>query len=212
VLLLFRGRPAAIAALAGITCAVPLGLRLFAAIHHPELLDTEYFYLRTELRMDSIAFGVLVAALCELPRGRRLIRWLIRPAPVVIAVAVLIFSFAWRDPFFRETLRYSLLAAAIAVGMCALMFSDRYAPANRLLNWAPVVWIGRLSYSLYVWHLAVSELVQNALSGAPHLVVAGVALAAAFAVACLSYYGLERPLNGLRRRFGSRVAERPVLA
>src|SRR6185437_12770782 len=52
---------------------------------HPELLDTEYFYLRTELRIDSIAFGVLAASLCELPRGRALIRFLIRPLPVAAA-------------------------------------------------------------------------------------------------------------------------------
>ncbi len=80
LLLWLRARPASVAGLALVACAVPLALRLIGAIRHPELLDTEYFYLRTEFRIDSIAFGVLVAALCEMPRGRAVIRWLIRPA------------------------------------------------------------------------------------------------------------------------------------
>jgi peptidoglycan/LPS O-acetylase OafA/YrhL len=211
LLLLCRGRTAAIVSLAVVACIVPLALRLIVALDHPALLNTEYFYLRTEMRLDSIAFGVLVAGLCELPRGQRLIQWLIRPAPVAVAVAMLIGCFAYRAPFFRETLRYTLLAAAIAIGLCAVVFSDRYSRLNRILNAAPVMWIGQLSYSLYVWHLAVSEAVAEGLPGAPHLAVAGTALVATLAAATLSYYGLERPLSGLRRRIGAR-ATRPALA
>ncbi len=80
-----------------------------------------------------------------------------------------------------------------------------------MLNSGPAVWIGKLSYSLYVWHLATAEAVQHWLAGTPHSVVAAVALAACVAMAALSYYGLEQPLIGLRRRFGSRAAERPAL-
>jgi peptidoglycan/LPS O-acetylase OafA/YrhL len=211
LLLLLRARPASVAAMAAVACAVPLALRSIGAARHPELLDTEYFYLRTEMRIDSIAFGVLVASLCELPRGQALVRWLIRPLSVAIAMLVLIFCFAWRDPYFRETLRYTLLAAVIAVGMSAVVFSARYAPANYILNTAPVVWVGKLSYSLYIWHLATSEAVKHWFAGGPPYLVAALALAACIAMAALSYYALEQPLIGLRRRFGSRTAERPAL-
>jgi len=207
LVLLLRARPASVAALAALACAVPPALRLISATRHPELLDTEYFYLRTELRIDSIAFGVLAASLCEMPKGRALIQFLIRPLPVAIAVLVLIFCFAWREPFFRETLRYSLLAAAIAVGMCAVVFSARYAPANWILNTAPVVWVGRLSYSLYVWHLATGQAAKYELAGQPYAVIALAALAACVVMAALSYYGLEQPLIGLRKRLGSRTVE-----
>ena len=212
LVLLLRARPGSVAALAIVACAVPLALRFIGAVRHPELLDTEYFYLRTELRIDSIAFGVLAASLCELPGGRALIRFLIRPLPVAAALLVLIFCFAYREPFFRETLRYSLLAAVIAVGMSAIVFSARYAPANWLLNAAPVAWIGRLSYSLYVWHLATGEAVKYELAGQPRAIVALAALAACVAMAALSYYALEQPLIGLRKRLGSRTAERAALS
>ncbi|MGH6990297.1 MAG: acyltransferase family protein [Stellaceae bacterium] len=210
LLLLVRGRPGAVVALAVVACLVPLALRLVAAIDHPGLLGTEYFYLRTELRLDAIAFGVLIAGLCELPKGRALLQWLIGPAPVAVALALLIFCFADRAPFFRETWRYTLLAGTIAIGLSAVMFSGRYAPLNWLLNTAPLTWIGRLSYSLYVWHLAVAEAVRYEFAGRPHLAVAAVALVATFAAAALSYYGLELPLTGLRRRLGSRAGRPPL--
>lgn len=212
LLLLLRARPTAVAALALVTCVVPLALRSIGALQHPELLDTEYFYLRTEFRIDSIAFGVLTAALCEMPRGRALIQWLIRPIPMAIAVSILIACFAYREPFFRETARYALLAAVIAIGLCAVVFSNRYALANVIFNAAPVVWIGKLSYSLYVWHLATGQAVNYWLGGQPHPLIAAVALAACLAMAALSFYGLERPLIGLRRRFGSRTAARSALS
>jgi peptidoglycan/LPS O-acetylase OafA/YrhL len=206
LLLSFAGRPRAVAALAAAACIVPLLLRLVGAWRHPELVDTEYFYLRTEMRIDSIAFGVLTGALCELPAGRNLIRRLIEPVPVAVAVLVLIGCFAYREPFFRETLRYSLLGAAIAVGLCAIVFNPRYVLAARILNAGIVVWIGKLSYSLYVWHLAVSQTAAHLFAALPRPVEAALALAACIGVAALSYYGLEQPLIGLRRRLGSRTA------
>jgi peptidoglycan/LPS O-acetylase OafA/YrhL len=211
ILLLCRGRAAAIAAVAAAVCAIALALRIYGALRHPELLGTEYFYLRTEMRMDSIAFGVLIAAACDLPRGRRLILWLVRPVPVIIALLIAVACFADREPFFRETARYTLLAAAIAIGLCAVVFGQRYAAANRILNSRPAVWVGRLSYSLYVWHLATAEVIRHYFASLPHPVVAALALAACVIAAALSYYGLERPLIGLRRQFGSRTADRPAL-
>jgi peptidoglycan/LPS O-acetylase OafA/YrhL len=212
LVLSWRARPASVAALAAVACAVPLALRTIGALRHPELLDTEYFYLRTEMRIDSIAFGVLLAALCEMPRGRRLIQWLIRPLPVAAAALALMLCFVVREPLFRETLRYTLLAGAIAVAIAALVFSGRYAPAAFILNSAPLVWIGKLSYSLYIWHPATDLAVRHVFTGAPRPAVAALALAACFAVASVSYYGLEQPLGALRRRFGSRTAERPALS
>lgn len=62
----------------------------------------------------------------------------------------------------------------------------------RALNWAPVAWLGRVSYSLYLW--------QEVFCSNPVL-RQGYSLALmALAAACLSYYLVEQPMLRLREK------------
>jgi peptidoglycan/LPS O-acetylase OafA/YrhL len=117
---------------------------------------------------------------------------------------------------------YDKTIAAIALG--ALMNALLVAPAifgeragglpRRVLAWAPLAWIGLISYGMYLWHLTVAELL--ALPRAPghfdadgldlaakidHLttpILFVLTLAATVAVAAASYYLVELPF--LRRK------------
>jgi peptidoglycan/LPS O-acetylase OafA/YrhL len=78
-----------------------------------------------------------------------------------------------------------------------------------------VVLVGQWSYSLYLWHWAVMVCAAAALPGGlaaltgegrpgfPLPVFLPALLAASFALACLSYYFVERPTQRLRHRFGA---------
>lgn len=200
--LLFRGYPVRLlVALAGL-CTACLGLRLFMAWLHPEYVQTLVFYLCSQYRLDSIGFGVMVAAACEIDQGRQILLRFARPGYVGVAASVILACLLIRDPWFRETLRYSFLGAAIAVLVSATLFAPRYRFAHWFLNSGPLRWIGRLSYSLYVWHEGVSSFLP-----VPDMATwerAVIHSAAAFAVASISYYGVERPFLALRGRFRSK--------
>jgi peptidoglycan/LPS O-acetylase OafA/YrhL len=72
----------------------------------------------------------------------------------------------------------------------------------RALNWAPVAWLGRISYSLYLWQ----ELFCS--NSALHL---GYTLALpALACACLSYYLVEQPMLRVRERLARKAEPRGV--
>jgi peptidoglycan/LPS O-acetylase OafA/YrhL len=86
--------------------------------------------------------------------------------------------------------------------VCAIWVTiDRRTGAlYRLLNAKPVVWLGVLSYSLYVWQtLFVSYAAGPVLSSWP-VYDWRVWWAAAVACACVSHYVVERPILRIRDR------------
>ncbi|HEX4079114.1 MAG TPA: acyltransferase [Rhizomicrobium sp.] len=200
--ILLRGK--ALVAWMSAICAGCLAARILLAQAHPEWLSTHVFYY-TDIRLDSIAFGVLLAAICEERDAVRIVGLLERAAFITVAFATILLCMAVRNDWFRETLRYTLLGASTAAIVAAIVFSPHYRFVHIMLNLPFIRWIGTLSYSLYVWHTFVPTLLHAALPSLPRPLVAPMALAAAFAIAALSWYGLERPAAALRHRFGSQT-------
>jgi len=199
---LLAGRKRTLAVIVGIACLACLVARLVVLHVHPELTDSYVLYFRTQYRLDSIGFGVLLAIFCETEEWRWIVRACARPAVVAIAAAALFASLAIRDPWFREGIRYSLQSAAVAVLIAALLFGERYRLAQKVLNWRLADWVGRLSYSLYVWHMLMLFLIAK-LFGQEFGAVgsAALGLAASFLVATVSYSVVESPLRTIPQRF-----------
>lgn len=93
--------------------------------------------------------------------------------------------------------------------------------AGPVLRFAPLVYLGRISYGLYVYHLFVSSALlrcQGWLGShflgaklAAHLVNNfGIRFAATVIVASASWHLFERPLNDLKRFFPYRNAVKPI--
>jgi peptidoglycan/LPS O-acetylase OafA/YrhL len=176
----------------------------------------------TDTRVDSILYGALLAALLDGPGGARALRWLKSPGAFGLGVVLVLVSLAYRSPEYRETLRYTLQGVALLLVVGSLLFSEPLAPLRRLLSCPPARLMGRLSYSFYLWHwvVIVIGLLLRFGQVAPydpaqmawlHWALVPVAVGS-FAVACVSYYGLERPMLRIRRRFGSHSVADGALA
>jgi len=157
--------------------------------------------------MDSILWGcALSLSLHVAPQWtgwHRLIGWV----PILAAGLVLLACFLIRDEDFRQTLRYALQGASLFVLVLNLFFFRSVGWTTSLLEWPPLSWTGRVSYGLYIWHQPVlyfSREYGGLAEGGAAFMATGVVLS--FALTALSYYGVERPLIALRRRFGSHVA------
>ncbi len=88
--------------------------------------------------------------------------------------------------------------AACATTLIAASVAARDSAVARVLAWAPLRALGRISYGMYVWHyplLAVLE-VQYGMSPGRAMLVGGVA---STGVAALSFMLMERPLMTRRR-------------
>jgi len=150
-------------------------------------------YLATDARLDSIAWGAALALLEA--RGILLARWAWVPGAALLAV-----SFAGGGPLARDVIRPTLQGVALLAIVPSLLAGAGWGA--RTLAARPLVYVGRLSYSLYLWHwgaLAVADWCAPRF-GAVWLSLA-VALSALMALA--SYHGIERPMLRLRHRFGS---------
>jgi peptidoglycan/LPS O-acetylase OafA/YrhL len=101
---------------------------------------------------------------------------------------------------------YTLVAGASALVLAAVLTSPpRYV--GLLLSSRPLVWVGRLSYALYLWHWPLLFVLlkvwrrwqpESGTGGWP-LALAAVGLS--LLLAALTHYGVERPLLRLKRHF-----------
>lgn len=145
-----------------------------------------------ECTCDALAVGCLLALLRErlwsLPQYRRLIS---SASVLLIPVAALPLMSGFVPFAVRDVVAIPLLNAGVALALDRWMRFPA-SPAGRFLNLPAMVWLGTLSYSLYLWQQLWS------FTAAPLGTISR--LAAIFACACLSYYLIERPVLGLRAR------------
>jgi len=95
-----------------------------------------------------------------------------------------------------------------AVGLVCATACQPNAPLTRALRWRPLVGLGKISYSLYLWNALLLFANHGDAAGDPHYrgTLAAVDVAAAVGVSWLSYRFVEQRFR--RRRDGGTVAVR----
>jgi peptidoglycan/LPS O-acetylase OafA/YrhL len=133
---------------------------------------------------DNLAAGCLLAVFAS-----RITK--IRPLVALVSVAVILSvpQFAANTPF-RTLFMLFALRPLFYLAIATLILHVVQSP-YRILNWAPIAWLGQISYSLYLW--------QQPFCSDPHMRSPWMAIGA-LGCACLSYYLVEQPI--LRWRDG----------
>ncbi|AWN42026.1 acyltransferase family protein [Methylobacterium durans] len=203
--LLLARRALAVPALLAL-CALSLVVRIVVCLAYPEIA-TAYTGMATECRIDAILFGAVTALAWRSPQGARLVAAATRPAIVVAALCAILASLLIRDELFRNTLRYTIQEIALVPLVLAGSVSPGWNGLKALLESPVALCIGRLSYALYLWHLAGLTAGEALVPGHGwHFAAAmSVGWLLSFGFAELSYRFVERPFFALRRRFGSHV-------
>lgn len=153
-------------------------------------------WLNTFAWLDSIGAGALLALLFyrRLPQLKTWMRVL-----MIISGPVL---WAFDACIYVRGVPYMLLAVGNLAG-CALMLCGTLG--GSLLTSRPLVFLGRISYGLYVFHVAALYVSGRLFDDLPRRALMGLALT--IASATLSYYALELPFLKLKKRF-TRVRSR----
>jgi peptidoglycan/LPS O-acetylase OafA/YrhL len=98
------------------------------------------------------------------------------------------------------------LAGAGAAGLIIVAIGSPCAA--RMLSARLPLWLGRVSFSLYLVHVPVLASVAFLIGDKEWWLVALIAIPASFAIAWLFHVAVETPAHRLARRAGSRVASR----
>jgi peptidoglycan/LPS O-acetylase OafA/YrhL len=121
------------------------------------------------------------------------------------------------DEFFRSIMRSGTIIAAVGsvLLVLSLAMSSR-GPLARMLSLAPMVWIGRISYGLYVFHYPVFHIVAAHTTSARvdgySAWINVVQFAVTFAVATLSFYFWEKPFLRLKGSVKPAAPATPAVA
>ncbi len=153
-------------------------------------------------------FGVGALLVLASPLFTRLPTWGTILAGTGGAVAIAVAAFSVHEAGFRET------SALVPVGgACLLVVAGigSQVGVSRLLSLGPLVWIGDLSYSLYLWHWPLIVFAKALLPDRPRVAV--IAAALSLLPAWLSYRYVENPIRyHVRLGSRSRVAGRTAIA
>lgn len=167
-------------------------------------------YYGTDTRADAVLIGCVIGVLFSTGRLRpsgsslRFSAWW---ALLGVAFLSWVGMFVTHDSPFLYRGGFTLVALAAAVVVIETVRS-RTNLATRILSISPLAWIGRISYSLYLWHYPVFHTLRierfHGFGWNPMLVQA-IRFGAVFAVACASFYLVERPFLRLKDKLTTKV-------
>lgn len=165
----------------------------------------ERIYQGTDTRIDSLAYGCLLSVLFVRAKAQghatRLLTVLSSTSALLAGLLLLLFTVVYRDPQFRESFRYTLQGLAFVPLFCNLFWAQKGGLVRWVLERRSMVYIGAVSYSLYLYHFLGASVALAVVSDTNPLGRALVALSVAIVGTLFSYYVVERPV----RRIGYRL-------
>jgi peptidoglycan/LPS O-acetylase OafA/YrhL len=165
-------------------------------------------YFGTDTRAQALLVGAAAAALLvrdwsALTVSGTLIRsrwgrWVARTLPI-IGLAVLAAAARYATGGARD-FRYGVLivVAMAAVLVVAPVALDQGGLVARALAWRPVVWLGAISYGVYLWHWPIFLALNGERTGWSGWLLFAVRCAATIAAATASWWLLEQPIRRWR--------------
>jgi peptidoglycan/LPS O-acetylase OafA/YrhL len=179
---------------------IALLLAVASALHRASLHLFGAPPVRTYYGIDTRADALLIGCatgLCVIwgMLGVRSLKPLLVPALVVISFCLAVTGYG---SSFMSVGGFTLFALATAVLLVHVILSPS-SYLRRILECGPLVWVGRISYGLYLWHYPVFKATSFLNANWP--VKLCVAVAMTVIVTCLSHYLIEQPALSLKHKF-----------
>lgn len=166
------------------------------------LFPGAFAFVGTPWRADSLLSGVLLAMLVRSPEFMRLAK---NNLPALMAAFGMLLMGAGVMTIYRDA--FDPLDKFWVAGLYTTFILLAYLGTFRILEAAPLVWLGNVSYSAYLFHQPVNGLIHAAIgNGSPRIAAFGdgmltvLSLTITMALAELSRRYLEAPLIAVGRK------------
>lgn len=168
---------------------VALLVSLAASLPGPAWFPTTAFYLLPTRAWELLLGAILVF----MPEPKKAVAAFSGPAGLIMILAS-VFLYTVNTPF------PGIAAVLPCVGAALVIWSGSAMQtwAHRLLSWRPVVFIGLISYSLYLWHWPVLVYSRKFLLGEPSPAFIAVQIGLSLLLAVLSWRFVETPFREKR--------------
>lgn len=177
---------------------ITLSLALVSALHRAALFYLGSSAVRTYYGFDTRADALLIGCAAGMAVTWGLVSGISSlTTPAIFLLGFLMVASDYASPFLHNG-GFTVLAAAAAVIVVNVVVAET-GWYRRILESAGLVWIGRVSYGVYLWHYPIFKSIGNL--NAPWPIKLLMGLIATFALASASFYLLESPLLRLKRRF-----------
>jgi peptidoglycan/LPS O-acetylase OafA/YrhL len=172
-------------------------------------VSQSYIYNAFDTRVDHIMIGCLLAVILKRRLLPALWDWLYSHRYVsVVTLALLVASVAAsyldRTALYRDLVGFMVDPVLVAL----LLVQTIMGAGSAWLQTGVMKYLGRISYSLYLYQQITLYPVRVLCAGLPMLLQLLVAVAFTVAVASASYYAIERPFLRRKARTGSDVVRR----
>jgi peptidoglycan/LPS O-acetylase OafA/YrhL len=188
--------------LLGWVCAIGAAASIFSMQlrFHPG--DPSAAYYATDARAHSILIGALLGVVLLAWRpsapARRALALIAIPAILLVLIATHSTSGTGARYYQGGSALFAVVVAVLIAGIL------QAGPVATVLSWRPLVWIGQISYGLYLWHWPIAVWLVPSRVHVGTTTLNLIRLAVTFAAATASYYLLEKPIR--ERRWSSRVS------
>jgi peptidoglycan/LPS O-acetylase OafA/YrhL len=183
-------------------------------------MDGTTLYTLPFSSLDSLGLGALIAYLDQRLSDRVAWRSTLKLLALGVALPLLLGLMAFDLDGRLRALEYAFLDFFMSFVFAWLILGAKSGYQNRfgdLLAWTPIVYIGRISYGLYVYHLFMPVILPDVhewfgvipaeyLPAISFLWYTGVSVMAA----SLSWHLFETPINRLKTFFPYRVPREPI--
>lgn len=172
--------------------AVCLLLSLVAAEALTDAHPALSFYSPTSRAWEMLAGSLLAFLSLSAPKGLRggLLSRIVPPLSLVTLLgSIVVLDLAAID-------HPGLMTLPVILATCGLIwFTSPGEPVTRLLASGPMVYVGKLSYSLYLWHFPIFAFGRLYQVGTPGPVDMAIWVGLTFALSIAGYYVVERPFR-----------------